>query len=213
MISRAFLRTSDTVSRSAKVGRILVPQEYNLERFFANISNPHCSWTTNTTACEWKGIQCDTNGNVNRIELGVSPIISFLTGEKDEYYGTFTWRYMPDTTLHLAVGELKGISGVLSIADLAPSLYSIFITNCALYGSVDLTVLPQKLTCLSLDGNRFSGALDLTSLPQELIILCLQRNCFEGEVNLSKLPATLTTLDLRSNYIHIASVIPSFVFL
>ena len=194
-----------SLSRPAKVKGSFFPQEYNLVRFFANISNPDETWTTNTTACEWFAVQCNTNQRVESFRLGSEDPLDWH--HADKYVGTFTWIHMPDTIQSFRTNKQIRITGTLPIVELAASLKYFVVASCSLFGSVDLTVLPFNLVFLNIRANQFNGALDLTSLPVQFRYLDLGNNLFSGPVDFSRLPAKMKCLRLTGNNIYLPSKI------
>ena len=205
------LSKDQNLPRPAKVKGAVLPQEYNLARFVANISNPGVTWTTNIRACDWKGVECNTDEQVEY--FGLNPFDLFGAEEEDNYSGTFAWIYMPDTIKSFFMASQAGITGTLPVADLPTSLTSFALTMCNMFGPVDLTVLPPNMHRLNLKDNQFSGALDLMSLPARMGVLLLEGNRFEGSVNLSRLPVTMKHIHLRGNNIHVTSQVPHFAIL
>mmetsp|Transcript_318 Transcript_318/g.443 ORF Transcript_318/g.443 Transcript_318/m.443 type:complete len:211 (+) Transcript_318:92-724(+) len=206
MSTSLFSFSGADISRPSKVKGTFLPQEYEMARFLANISNPHPSWRPTTTLCEWHSVYCDEEKRVNYIDLGATDL--FDTEYK--YFGTLAWSHMPRTTDHFVMSDQEGVTGTLPIAYLPIALTRFLLLSCDLFGFVDLTILPPGLR-RSLTNNRFCGTLDLTSLPATLVSLDLYGNEFEGPVDLSKLPASLKDAVLSGNKLYAITEIPSFI--
>ena len=200
-------------SRPAKVRRINLPDEYNLERLIEKVNDRHKTWITNISACKWEGLTCTKRGEITSIQWsGIS------------MGGCLQWKYLtflPQNFIHLDVSDcrLSGevefhnfphqfrygrleknkFYGTLDVTRLPCNLKDFYLNCNAFEGSVDLTRLPCTLTSLSLRRNRFSGTLDFSALPSRLHTLDLSNNRFTGQPNLSFLPSALLRLNLSKN--------------
>ena len=58
-------------SRPAKVSAANLPQEYELSELVQDIANPHKSWNTEVTACDWEYVTCDEQGNVSELKWNI----------------------------------------------------------------------------------------------------------------------------------------------
>mmetsp|Transcript_4632 Transcript_4632/g.6966 ORF Transcript_4632/g.6966 Transcript_4632/m.6966 type:complete len:257 (-) Transcript_4632:34-804(-) len=91
------------------------------------------------------------------------------------------------------------LDGSLRWEWLPSSIRTFGANNCAVAGTIDLTVLPECMCILELQDNMLSGNIGLTSLPSQLEYLDLSRNSLTGSINLEMLPDTLSSLNLSRN--------------
>ena len=91
------------------------------------------------------------------------------------------------------------LSGPLEWAFLLESIKSINFHLNELCGETDFSLLPPRLTYLSIWTNKFIGTPDLTNLPDTIDLLNLSYNCFLGSVAFHSLPAALVYLYISDN--------------
>ena len=157
--------------RLGKVKGMSLPQEVQLSRVIANVSNPAPSWNTFFMACEWAGVGCDAQLQVERIDWSSSRLT--------------------------ATGLLQG---TVALNLLPESVRSFNIGNNELVGMrTDLDSLPPGLVKLEMYSNLHHGPLSLSGLPNTLRELSFSRNCFHGTLTVDTVPTSLRVLDASYN--------------
>ena len=191
----AILDTADRIPKASRVRGASLPKEYELCRVLHNISNHHPSWTTETPACSWKGVTCDSKMQVREIRWNVMDL-----------RGTISWRHIPVSVKVLILGSFfiysakpNEITGELPVLDLPPRLKRFVLDGNNMTGNIDLEHLPAELTAFEAAKNCFEGTVSLSSLPRRLLVLDLQRNLLSGELDLSNLPPKLEKLYFANN--------------
>ena len=171
-------KNAHDVQRARKVRGALLPASMLIPNLIANISHGIEEWTTEALPCKWKGVQCDAQGNVERITW---------TGLR--LRGNVAWEFLPRTMLHLDLGS--SFSHTIG--------YSSIGCRNFLEGGLELSDMPTPLRYLRLRDNNFRGPLHLIHLPVYLEFLDLARNNFVGRVTLDQLPPRIHHLDLTGN--------------
>ena len=177
------------VTRKGKISRITLPQEYTLEALVSRLSvKPEC-WTTETPACEWTGVYCDEGGNVESIHWSWTHLV-----------GSLDFEHIPATVKEFEAFYCD-LSGDVSFANIATGscLHSCVLSDNALTGSLDLTLLPGSMNVLNLMRNFLTDCICLVTLPPNLVELKLSYNVLSGKLVLTKLPGTLKELLLDHN--------------
>ena len=169
---------------------------------------------------EWKGVECDKDGQVTSIKWDSLKAIGIDRRNQRRF---IDFRWIPKTVRHLEVHRIQidffdaihlpsaarkvvltnnvitKISGVLETESLPTGLEFIDVSANVLTGSVDCTALPKYLETFAVDRNNFSGSLTLTYLPNHVRVMLMHANAFSGEIDLSKLPHSLGLLTLHEN--------------
>eukprot|EP00008_Paramoeba_atlantica_P011708 CAMPEP_0201484402 /NCGR_PEP_ID=MMETSP0151_2-20130828/8600_1 /ASSEMBLY_ACC=CAM_ASM_000257 /TAXON_ID=200890 /ORGANISM="Paramoeba atlantica, Strain 621/1 / CCAP 1560/9" /LENGTH=222 /DNA_ID=CAMNT_0047868069 /DNA_START=29 /DNA_END=697 /DNA_ORIENTATION=+ len=180
-----------TESRAGKVRGNVLPPEYELSRFIANITGRHKTWTTEKSVTEWAGVHCANPATITAVRWGGRDL-----------YGTLDWAYLPSTITYLHLGiALKGcllaknyLEGRIETSLLPRGLQEFSSPRTRFSGEFDLTQLPPALCSLNVSGNQLSGSLDFTRLPDGLTRLCLSENRFSGTVTFAHLPTSMSVL-------------------
>ena len=176
-----------TASRTAKVSSTNLPQEYELDRLVKDIKNAPISWSTNTPACSWHGVQCSVQDELQEI-----------CWEAMKLRGTLQLRYLSKCVKHFSVSGNQ-FYGEVSLDDLPPRLVTLRLDDNKFQGPVNLSALPSTLQRLSLNYNKFTGEVCLINLPQNLEKLYLSDNGFSGELDLTQLPMKIQYIWLDNN--------------
>ena len=172
------LHTSDTQSTHAvhrgKVTGASLPVEFDLMRLTQNVENPDTTWSTNTTACMWRGIACNTADEVITIDW-----INF------KLRGELHLKYFPVTLKRLYIHH-NIFSGDFSFEISPPVLVSMIIAGNNFNGTPNFCSLPPMLEYLSMSNNKFEGRVDFSSLPLTLNEMYLNSNLkLQGTLDVS----------------------------
>ena len=162
------LRTLDSEAphgqRPGKVAGVPLPLEYDLARFVKNVEQDQDTWSTDTPACEWCGIGCDSDSNV----VGIYWWSSYLSGELD-------WNYLPGTVEELSLLSNQ-LQGSVPFESLPSSLENLGISDNKFGGTPNFLSLPPSIECLSISLNHFAGWVDFSMLPSSLCDMHLDGN-------------------------------------
>jgi len=173
---------SDTPSRPrlGKVRGHRLPQEYDLARFFRGIEEPPKTWSTETPACRWRGVRCNSQSKINRIDIS-------CTRSK----GTIDWAHSPETAITINLPQ-NTLSGSVQWESLPPYLEELRLHNNAFEGEIHLGDIPRSMQKIRLDYNKFSGEVDFSNVPRGLVELVLSHNRgLTGSVDVTKLSMAL----------------------
>ena len=198
------------IRRPSKVRSALLPPEYHLCRILGEATNAHPSWSTNTTACEWDGIKCNEDLEINEIIWSRHDVTAQIKLEYlprtlrnlDLSYNFFRGEINPEilpSPLQEISLHSNLFSGTVDFSTFSYCLTEIFLSSNRFSGDICLSSLPCELVYLSLNDNSFIGAPDLRHFPSKLRYLNLSSNLFAGEVCLDRLPPSLKNLLLKDN--------------
>ena len=175
-----FSEASNRCSRLARVRGANLPQENQLLRFFAGISNPHHSWKTDVALNEWRGVRVDEAGNV----------VKLIQVTKD-LKGNIRMAFLPDSVTELLMSH-NYLSGTVELEMLPSRIEIVALSSNLFVGEVNLCQLPVSLKELFLRENHFEGLVDFSYLHEGLIGISLNGNRkLYGEVIIKKLPQSL----------------------
>eukprot|EP00008_Paramoeba_atlantica_P005195 CAMPEP_0201486102 /NCGR_PEP_ID=MMETSP0151_2-20130828/10166_1 /ASSEMBLY_ACC=CAM_ASM_000257 /TAXON_ID=200890 /ORGANISM="Paramoeba atlantica, Strain 621/1 / CCAP 1560/9" /LENGTH=198 /DNA_ID=CAMNT_0047870545 /DNA_START=53 /DNA_END=649 /DNA_ORIENTATION=- len=182
IVSPPLLHFSDAPQpplKSSKTRNVELPDEYNLVRFIANITNPHASWTTHNK--QWDGAERDLKGATRVIDW-------FSRGLS----GTLQWEYLPRSLKELNFYDNK-LYGSVDLVDLPPGLVVLDLSYNRFSGSLELTKLPETMEELILSENQFAGWVDLNRLPRRLSTFAVRNNAeLTGKLEPEKLPRDMS---------------------
>ena len=197
-------------SAPARMRGAILPHEFDLLRFLADVQHDEPTWNMNTAACSWNGVMCNMKGEIKTLIWNAK----LLTG-------ILHWRHLPDSVEEVAVGQ-NSLVGGLPLEDIRSNFktlhtyenkmnesltFSLFsrrmeyinIARNRHTDGADLSVLPQTLTQLDISFNEFEGSLELRFLPSGLVEFYATNNLFSGEVFLDRLPLGLRYFEVQSN--------------
>ena len=195
---------------TSKVSATNLPQEYQLARLVADVNNLHKSWSTETPACEWHGVECNEDEEV-----------IYITWEVAHMSGSLRFMYLPRTLESFLVYN-NNLSGSVPLDQLPSGLEELSLSHNRFEGGIDLTLLPPvtkelylgrnhftgsvclsnlpvSLTGLYIQDNQLTESIDLTSLPRNMVMMNVARNRFSGRLRLDQLPSKIRTIDLSDN--------------
>ena len=144
--------SSSPASCASKVRGTFLPQEYELAKFICDIENPDLSWSTETSACEWYGVECNGEGEVIRIRWHDRSLC-----------GTPHWKYLPQSLFFIDLIN-NMLSGPVDFSALPLGLGYMYIQVNLFSGDLRFEILPAALIELNLSRCRFSGHVDLSNL-------------------------------------------------
>ena len=166
--------------------------------------------------CEWKGAECDAEGNVLKILIRCT-----FMGLDEHVWNKFNFAFMPRKLTYFQFYQLK-CSTEFSTADLPEGLEEFYFRGrieqrwkfeakdiprrivtfdserSRFEGTCDLTVLPSRILWLKLPNNLLTGTLDLNHLP-DMKVLELSNNAFHGSIHITHLPSTMGIVNLSGN--------------
>ena len=176
-------------TRPSKVRAVNVPQEMDLERLISGLHSRHESWSSDISACKWKGIKCNSEEKVTEIRWN-----------RQKLSGSMKFAYLPMSIVELNI-ERNSISGELLPCDLFPlvNLSAFYLGVNKFTGNPDLTRLPKLSDAVWMERNELSGDICLTQLPVDLVHLDVSDNFLTGKLDLGALPRTLESLYLSGN--------------
>ena len=215
-------------SKASRIRGATLPPEYDLARFTQNLYSQHTahyniddeyetlnsqhlpfSWSTETAACEWTGVQCNTNGTI----LIIYWADQLLRGSPE-------WHFLPSSLKILELGARstakdydgkskssylsKGvmgnrISGTVKWDMLPSSLETLGLGENEFSKECDIGALPKNMQEIDVFYNNLDGPLVFTHCPQDIRVCILARNSFSGLVDFSQLPHTLSILSISYN--------------
>ena len=186
-----------------------------LQKFTLGVTSSEDDPDAYVDVCEWKGAECDAEGNVLKIR-----VYYLYLGNMDLY--KFNFRFLPRKLSDFDFFELH-CNTDLSTADLPQELrrfrfsgrieqrwkfeakdiprgIHIFESESSRFeGTCDLTVLPSSINWLKLSNNLLTGAIDLNHLPETMKVLKLRNNALNGSIHITHLPERMNRLDLSWN--------------
>ena len=167
--------------RLGKVRGNVFPAEFLLQQFAQDLTNPVPSWSQEVSVCEWEGIVCNDQLEVEKVDL-----------RSRKLRGVLQWKFLPHTVQILVFWE-NTLSGPVDLTVLPPPLTVFRISENEFSGEIDLCHLPSNLKVLNLAKNNFSGMVRFDMLPQGLERILLYRNEeLMGDMIISKLPPCLS---------------------
>mmetsp|Transcript_19803 Transcript_19803/g.31005 ORF Transcript_19803/g.31005 Transcript_19803/m.31005 type:complete len:232 (-) Transcript_19803:133-828(-) len=184
-----------------ETARVLVHQRDLLERVFSDVhmnalqeysrgknAGEICEWEVEAHRCE---IGCTIEGILYRFEV---------QGFEDTI-GQFALSFFPNSIQLLDVVRCQQRSEIIT-RHFPREAIDISLSVNSLYGTPDLTTLPERLESLFLTRNNLSGPITLCHLPQSLRGLYLGENRIEQEyVPYAHLPPPLHTVNFEGNII------------
>ena len=214
--SRAILRLKSTlgcdpgISRPKKVHGSCMPQEYDLARLVANISNPHHTWTVENSAKSWHKVAVRMNGDVYEInwcDMGLRGSLNFALLPRTTEFLSLGKKFLSGRiNIELDADKLRDLrlpenqlEGPLFLGDLPRAVVRLWVHKNRCTGPLDLTALPPTIRTVYLHDNDFSGVVSFEGLPSTIIDLALDNNRLEGNLQLGSLPRSLTSLSLYNN--------------
>ena len=170
--------------------------------------------------CDWKGAECDEEGNVlkmklwsmselgpHRLRFGYIPskLISFALSfvDCDE---RIRMSDLPQTLERFDIRYSKVLC-TLEVKDIPRNLLHFSVTDTLFEGTCDLKVLPGHIEEFTVQEGYLTGKINLMCLPSTLKILNLQKNMLDGPIHITELPGQILRLDLSYNNFHGSCVI------
>ena len=147
----------------------MLSQQDLMELFIFGLNEPEkiCgSRDDPVNVCEWEGITCNDDGEVERF-LWVS--------KKEDGTGTLGFEFLP-WSMKAVWMFLNALSGTIQLADLPEKVEKLSLSCNQLTGSLDLDGLPATVRELDLSKNKFTGDISLEKLPKCLKQLELSQN-------------------------------------
>ena len=193
-------------TRLGKVRPEVISEDAIMMGLVSEIKNPDPSWViTNkkgllshkrTSVCQWRGVSCDSQSNVERIfweNLGMRGTLKGPFPRRLNAFGIWN----------------NNLFGEIHVCHFPDSLTAFHI-DCNHYtGSLDLTRLPPGMVKLSMYQNSFSGPLDISALPPTITQLGFAENKLTGVLNFVHLPKAFEFISLFGNNI-VAYIPPSW---
>ena len=196
-----------------KFDRSMLSQQDLMELFIFGLNKPEkiCgSRADPADVCEWEGITCNDDGEVEKFHWGLK-----------QEAGTIGFEFLPWSMKTLRM-FMNALSGTIQLADLPEKVDKLSLSCNQLTGSLDLDGLPATVRTLSLSQNKFTGDISLeklpkclkqlelsqnqlsrticlTCLPPALEVMCLYMNNFEGSLDFARLPKSIRKMDLEEN--------------
>ena len=167
--------------------------------------------------CLWKGVQCDSDENVLKINFSESDLSGSISLDHLPPHTTsirFRWKIAPTPaeTMH---GTLNAASlplgmetvnltrntffGSIDFQDLPQSMINVYLTRNEFVGTVAFASLPSALEDMRIDINNFTGPVVLTALPPKLRLCDLSSNAFVGTIDVTRLPRGMKYLNVKNN--------------
>ncbi|KNH00531.1 hypothetical protein XU18_5252 [Perkinsela sp. CCAP 1560/4] len=155
--------------------------------------------------CAWRGVTC---------MYSIVRAIEWDTELSGDHAVRLTWmdvRWLPPTVHRVLIANQFGCKpSPASTRHFPREVTNLRMSCCALFGSIDMTVLPLSLEILDLAGNQFHGELVLANLPRSLVIMNLRRNDFHSVlVDNESLPSNFRQCALcryQKNRVHVRTV-------
>ena len=186
--------SADT-TRRGKVSHMTYPHQVLLEKIVEDLEikrafQTRARWYNSYTyieVCEWTGIKCNENKDVqsinwSRMRLG----------------GSIPFEHLPPSVAHFEAHKAS-LSGTLAVEDLQPPLESFCIGRNAFVGSVRFENLPQTMGTLDLSENGFEGPICLQNLPEGMKSLDISFNEFCGTIHFAPIPEEMHFCNLSHN--------------
>ena len=175
----------------SKVSSVTLSEIDMMRRLVLNLHDTPPSWKKRPSACSWKGVKCNAESQVSRLQWRYFPLS-----------GNLTWSYLPPhvtyvNTEHSIIG--RALTGILHSSDLVTPLESFNAAEHTHRGVFDFTTLPVQLQELYIKGNKLEGPVDLTQLPPKIRKIYSGDNRFEGPIELHALPPGISVLALNDN--------------
>ncbi|KNH08589.1 receptor protein kinase [Perkinsela sp. CCAP 1560/4] len=114
--------------------------------------------------CEWKGVKCNGDGEVEVFEWN-----------NEQQAGTLGFEFLP-CSIKIVEMYFNVLSGTIQLADLPGKMEELLLDGNQLTGSLDLDGLPATVRELSLSSNEFTREISLEKLPKCLEHLDLAEN-------------------------------------
>ena len=159
---------------------------------------------------EWHGVDLDSSGSVQRIDLQEMDGIIGPGGSIDLQWIPLQTKCFQIVALQLA-GSLdsyvlprsledfvvlyNALAGEIEWKGFPTNLQNLNIAGNHFAGSVSFEDVPRGLTVLNVSSNRFVGRLDWKALPRSLQHLSVAVNAFQGTITFEELPESLAYFD------------------
>mmetsp|Transcript_24555 Transcript_24555/g.38293 ORF Transcript_24555/g.38293 Transcript_24555/m.38293 type:complete len:277 (-) Transcript_24555:109-939(-) len=125
-----------------------------------------------------------------------------ICGSKDAPEDISYWRRLvtdSDNNVKWIIFSFRKLSGSVNLQWLPSTVEKVYLNENTLYGSLDLTCLPNGLVLFNALINEFCGEVDLAQLPDTLIEIALWKNQLNGTLDLEHLPKALENVYLSIN--------------
>ena len=193
----------DSLSDQARMEIFVSPMSENLQKKLQDANGNFLD------ICEWYFVECDAEGNVDRIRLNLSedtkcPIFSYIPPSvrifsyKRAKYCSFTQADLPPNLCEFSIESTQLLSEI-DLKDFASNLQNITIDCCAMQGTCDARQLPESLINLNVAWNNLNGSLSLDNLPRPMTHFLAENNEFSGKLLIDKLPAGMYLIKLFRN--------------
>ncbi|KNH04551.1 hypothetical protein XU18_4235 [Perkinsela sp. CCAP 1560/4] len=126
----------------------MLSQQSLMELFIFGLNEPEkicCSREDPADACEWKGVKCNGDGEVEEFDWIC----------KNEH-GTLGFEFLPCSMKTLRM-FMNALSGTIQLAALPGKMEVVYISFNNLIGSLGLDRLPAAVRALSLSNNKFTA--------------------------------------------------------
>ena len=150
-----------------KFDRSMLSQQELMELFIFGLNKPGkvCGNRDELAdVCEWKGITCNHDGEVEEFHW---------VFKQDT--GTLGFEFLPCSMKTLRM-FMNALSGTIQLNYLPGMMEAVFLNDNQLNGSLDLDRLPAAVRSLFLNSNEFTGKVSLENLPKCLKQLKLSQN-------------------------------------
>ena len=202
---------SDMDHEARKIHGALLPQEYELLRLTEEIENrvhTFPSWTEQTSACAWEGVECDESGQVSKL-------LWSSTRLGRDLYGIMKWTHTPRTVVSVDVSgyhDRNHLHGSIDVTLLPSCLEDFSVMYSRFTGFIDFTLLPSALIYFNISDNYFQGTVDTSRLPSGIRYIRIDSNLFSGILQTTSLPKSLISFDMRMTKIQLSTdEVPSCV--
>ena len=140
------------------------------------------------SACAWRLVECDTDGNVQKIDWHTPGL---------QLFGSIDFAMLPHKISHFRLFR-QYVEGEINVRGLPATMRYFCVELCLCSGTVDLRSVPTAMEVLILKENMLTGITDIQNLPEGMKTLVVaEKDIKNVRIRVAELPGRDLKVDLR----------------